>query len=46
VVMDIVKSYNGEMFISRSQDLGGAKITLRFGPQMAAPTRNAELKLS
>jgi two-component system sensor histidine kinase PhoQ len=46
VVMDIVKSYNGEMLISRSQDLGGAKITLRFGPQMAAPTRNAELKLS
>ena len=46
VVMDIVKSYNGEMLVSRSHDLGGAKITLRFGPQMASPTRKAELKLS
>ncbi|MFT6057615.1 MAG: two-component system sensor histidine kinase PhoQ, partial [Pseudohongiellaceae bacterium] len=43
VVMDIVESYSGEMLVSRSQGLGGAKITLRFGPLAASATRNLEL---
>lgn len=33
VVMDIVKSYNGQMLVGKSKDLGGAKITLQFGLQ-------------
>ena len=33
VVMDIVKSYNGQMLVGKSKDLGGAKITLTFGLQ-------------
>lgn len=31
VVMDIVRSYNGQMLVGQSTDLGGAKITLKFG---------------
>lgn len=33
VVMDIVESYHGAMLVSRSQDLGGARIILKFGPE-------------
>lgn len=38
VVMDIVKSYNGQMTVSKSKDLGGAKITLKFGLQNPSKT--------
>lgn len=39
VVMDIVKSYNGQMSVSRSKDLGGAKITLRFALHSPSKTK-------
>ena len=34
IVQDIVKAYRGELFVERSDELGGARFVVRFSPSL------------